>query len=149
MLPLKMPSMEWRLVCVTPRSPHTDDIASVWRPIGAPRYVSLGDVLHKGQEPPSTPVTMFLKSPQATASTAAVFAFPVHYLLVWREFIAGGQTVWRAQPPDGYQALGCLAANGLDPPPRTAMVCVRKVIISSYASCACPCSRVRTESTGS
>ena len=126
-LPLRMPSLEWRLVRETPHSTHTDDVTTIWRPIGAPRYVSIGDVLRKGKDPPSHPVTMFLKNPQATENVAAMFAFPVHYLLVWREFGRGGLTVWRPQPPEGYQAIGCIAANGLDPPARTAMVCVRKV----------------------
>jgi Vacuolar protein sorting-associated protein 62 len=126
-LPLKLPSMDWRLVCVTPQSPHTDDVASIWRPIGAPRYCCIGDVLRKGRDPPSGPVTMYLKNPQASKSAAALFAFPLHYLLVWRECGRGGMTLWRAQAPEGYSALGCIAANGLDPPARTAMVCVREV----------------------
>lgn len=127
MLPLQMPSMDWRLVCVTQRSPRTDDVASVWRPVGVLCYACLGDVLRKGREPPSHPVTMFLKNPPATEQATPVFEFPVHYLLVWRDFSGGGLTVWRPQPPAGYQALGCLAAKGLDPPARTAVVCVREV----------------------
>lgn len=119
--------MDWRLVCVTQRSPRTDDVASVWRPVGVLCYACLGDVLRKGRDPPSHPVTMFLKNPPATEQATPVFEFPVHYLLVWRDFSGGGLTVWRPQPPAGYQALGCLAAKGLDPPARTAVVCVRKV----------------------
>jgi hypothetical protein len=126
-LPLKMPSLEWQFVGDLRGTTYADAVASVWRPVGAPRYACIGDVLHKGSEPPSHPVTMFLKNPQVSEHTQAVFEFPVHYLLVWRDFAGKGLTIWRGQAPAGYQALGCLAAEGLDPPARTASVCVRNV----------------------
>ena len=119
--------MEWRLVVTTPRSEYTDDVATIWRPVGAPRYCSLGDVLRKGKEAPSHPIMTYVNVRHSRDSGGACFAHPVHYLLVWREFSQGGITVWRAQPPEGYQALGCVASRGLHPPPRSAMVCVRKV----------------------
>jgi Vacuolar protein sorting-associated protein 62 len=122
-----MPSLEWRLITITPRSSHTDDVASIWRPIGAPRYAALGDVLRKGCEPPQQPITMYLNCPSVDPGKQSMLEHPVHYLLVWRELAGGGLTVWRAQPPQGYRALGCLASRDLDPPPRTAMVCVREV----------------------
>jgi Vacuolar protein sorting-associated protein 62 len=122
-----MPSLEWRLISITPRTSYSDDVASIWRPVGAPRYAALGDVLRKGCEPPVQPVTMYLNCPSVEPGRQSMLEHPVHYLLVWRELAGGGLTVWRAQPPQGYRALGCVASRGLDPPPRTAMVCVREV----------------------
>lgn len=129
-LPFKMPCMEWRLVCTTPRSDHTSDEASIWRPYGAPRYCSLGDVLRKGREQPSHPVAMYLSNQHSKRGGESPFVHPVHYLLVWREFSAGGLTIWRGQPPEGYLAVGCVASKGLSPPPRSAMACIRKVCFS-------------------
>lgn len=130
-LPFRMPSMEWRLVVTTPKSEFTDDVATIWRPVGAPRYCSLGDVLRKGKEAPSHPIMTYVNVRHSRDSGGACFAHPVHYLLVWREFSQGGITIWRAQPPEGYQALGCVASRGLHPPPRSAMFCVRKVCYCS------------------
>eukprot|EP00892_Ulva_mutabilis_P007576 jgi/Ulvmu1/5190/UM021_0207.1 len=129
-LPFKMPCMEWRLVCITPRSDHTHDEASIWRPYGAPRYCSLGDVLRKGREPPSHPVAMYLSNQHSKRGGESPFVHPVHYLLVWREFNGGGITIWRGQPPEGYHAVGCVASKGLSPPPNSAMACIRKDLIA-------------------
>lgn len=121
--------MEWRLVCTTPRSDQTNEEVSVWRPYGAPRYCSLGDVLRKGREPPTHPVAMYLSNEHSKASGASPFVNPLHYQLVWREFGGGGLTVWRGQPPEGYCVVGCVASRGLNPPPNSAVACIRQVFI--------------------
>ncbi len=130
MLPLKLPSMDWAVVAHLGRSDACNDVATIWRPVGAPRYFCIGDVLRKGREPPSTPATMYLKNPQVEEGSAAAFAFPESYHLVWREFGVANKkklTLWRAQPPPGYAAIGSMASERLEPPARTAMVCVREV----------------------
>lgn len=141
-LPFKMPSMEWRLVCTTSRSDHTNDEASIWRPYGAPRYCSLGDVLRKGREPPTHPVAMYLGNQHSKGREASPFVHPLHYQLVWRDFSGTGITIWRGQPPEGYRTVGCVASKGLNPPPNSAMACIRMVRQQFVAVCE-PCSMIR------
>lgn len=129
-LPPRMPSMEWRLVCTLPAGHAAGSPASVWRPVGAPQYFCLGDVIRRGRDPPSEPVPVYRKAPLAAGSSdsdGTVFAFPEHFNVVWRELSGRGVSLWRAQPPRGYRVLGCIATRGLDPPSKTSCVCVREV----------------------
>lgn len=63
----------------------------------------------------------------AVAVNSGLVAYPTGYDLVWR---GAGVALWRPQPPPGYSALGCVAAEGSNPPQLTTVVCVHSQVLA-------------------
>lgn len=61
----------------------------------------------------------------SVAVNSGLVAYPVKYNAAYS---TSGLTIWEAVPPEGYVALGCLAAPGDSPPSLTEMVTVHASI---------------------
>ncbi|KAK9834254.1 hypothetical protein WJX81_000411 [Elliptochloris bilobata] len=100
---------------------ETDAVAgergvTVWRPQAPAGYVALGDCITAGAQQPSFQVV-------AVALKSGFVARPAAYS---RAGSAAGLTLWLPDAPEGYAALGCVAAPGDAPPPVAAGACVHR-----------------------
>ena len=57
------------------------------------------------------------------AANSGLTAPPSSYECVWTA-AAGDASLWRPVPPPGFVVLGCVAGDGINPPPRGAAACV-------------------------
>ena len=61
----------------------------------------------------------------SVAVNSGLVSYPVSYKAAYQ---TSGLTIWEPVPPEGYVALGCLAAPGDEPPALTEMVTVHASI---------------------
>jgi len=111
--PIYVPCAGWRKVV------RLDDDACVWAPTPPnARYAIFGHVLG-GSEEPSEPVSVVLR----TGGDGVVLSPPVRFELIYRE--RSDFTVWMPVPPAHFRAIGAVAVDGVEPPKKEDVVCVR------------------------
>ncbi|CAD7701146.1 unnamed protein product [Ostreobium quekettii] len=112
------------------RSEGKGRAVSVWRPLGPPGYVALGDVAVIGSADPSSPVAMLLDdSNTATADgRRSRVAAPLGFHIIFRS-THHSLTVWEPIPPDGYCAMGCMVVSGIETPPIGIVRCLRRDLV--------------------
>ena len=96
--------------------------ASIWRPRPPQGYVSLGDCLIAGPEPPTAGVL-------AVAEDSDIIASPIGFVLVGsiRQGDSGTHAVWRPINPQGYVSCGDVVTNDTKNPPQlTTCACLRQ-----------------------
>ncbi|KAL4858517.1 Vacuolar protein sorting-associated protein 13C [Chlorella vulgaris] len=116
---------------------------SIWRPLPPAGYVSVGDCMMKGHDPP--PAVCVVQDTSATEGLAQEQGQPLvkgprGFEPVWEDSTSYADSrlvLWTPIPYPGYVAMGCVATIGTVPPPRTCVKCLR-------ADAACKASLGRT-----
>ncbi|XP_042394059.1 uncharacterized protein LOC121984930 isoform X2 [Zingiber officinale] len=121
---------EYKSRCILfPKQVVEDEtLCSIWRPICPDGYVSVGDVAHVGNHPPT--VAAVYKDFDGN------FALPVGYDLVWRncaQDYAAPLTIWLPRAPEGYVAVGCVALTAYEEPLLDSAYCVSERIAEEAA----------------
>ena len=92
----------------------------VWRPVAPPGYAPLGDAVTSGTAPPAAAALVMRDS-------GAICLPPLGYTK--RLTVPGGISLWEPQPPPGCVAVGCVAAEGDEPPSVSAVRCPRAALV--------------------
>ena len=104
---------------------------SIWRPVCPQGWTSLGDIAVPSLEPPvSTIVVSVNEESRALGATAR----PLRFEQVWRDsgWRARGRgkegtiSFWTPVPPAGYVAVGHVGSASHNPPPTSAVSCLRE-----------------------
>ncbi len=114
-------------------APPSSRTVSVWRPVGPPGYVALGDVVVPGLEPPQSPVRLYRDVSICSSGGAGDapgegprLLQPKGFSLVFRDSLNPPVTVWRPIAPKGYVEAGCVAWPDMEEPPLGLVRCVRR-----------------------
>ncbi|KAK9827173.1 hypothetical protein WJX74_009221 [Apatococcus lobatus] len=102
---------------------------SIWRPAPPPGYVSLGDCLETGHDPPRHTFVVrggdiAEEGPETIPLTKAAQKFQ----LLWRDDSAAPQnalSIYKAIAPPGFVTMGCIAVIGSEPPKTGTVHCLR------------------------
>lgn len=95
---------------------------SVWRAICPNGYISVGDIVCRSSDPPTSVMVYANKSD-------GKFMQPSGFDLVWRSTDSGTRdplTIWTPRAPPGYVAIGCVIVPDYYEPDPGVVYCVRK-----------------------
>eukprot|EP00897_Mesotaenium_endlicherianum_P008373 jgi/Mesen1/7564/ME000392S06833 len=136
--PAVAPCMAYDRIWLTHTGGAGGQQVALWKPRAPPGYVIVGHCATAGEAPPSRAVL-------ALSTGYRRVKKPKGYTLIWtapsgtsrsgnkeeqEQGLGEGCSVWLPLAPAGYVALGCVAHCGPNPPPLSAVYCVREDLLT-------------------